>query len=180
MKFLSIIGTAREKRRTVRVVKCLKAKLENQNHEVEVFDPKESPIPHLKERRHTTENPDSNIEKLGQKIEEADSIILVTPEYNHSYPGTLKNILDHFYPEYEDKLFGYVTTSAGGFGGIRQLPDLQKLTLAFNAIPGPHLPISKIQDTIDEEGNVIDEEYSERLDSYIDDLITETEKYKDI
>lgn len=32
-------------------------------------------------------------------IEAADGIVIVTPEYNHSYPGTLKNFIDHFHTE---------------------------------------------------------------------------------
>lgn len=57
-------------------------------------------------------------------IIESDGIIIVTPEYNHGYPGTLKSILDLFLKEYIHKVAGIVGVSSGGFGGSRAIENL--------------------------------------------------------
>lgn len=167
MNILLIIGTARNGRNTPRAAKLAKSKF-NQKEDVEttIADLKELEIPHLKERRFKTENPPADVEKLGKNLEDTNCIILVTPEYNHSFPGPLKNALDHYYPEYEDKAFSYMTTSAGGFGGIRQLSHLHDFTLAVSGNPGPHLAISNLTDKINEDGKAKTEEFEEKVEEY--------------
>jgi chromate reductase len=166
---LLIIGTSREGRKTTRASNLIEERFkEEEGFEVTVFDPKENPIPPLSKRRNRTDDSHENVELLGQLIEDADCIIPVTPEYNHSIPGELKNMLDHFYPEYEGKPFSYVTTSGGGFGGVRMQSHLHDVTLAVNAHPGPSLPISNLGDTINEEGELVDESYESRIDSFIE------------
>lgn len=175
-KYLILLGSSREGRSTGNVAKAVERKFKEEETEVELFDLKEKPLPILKERRFNTENPDPNVEELGSKIEEAETLVIVSPEYNHSFPGVLKNALDHFYPEFEDKLFAYVTTSAGGFGGIRQQSHLHDFTLAVNAIPGPNIPVSKIRQNFEEGGKINSEEYETRIEEFVTQVIEETEK----
>lgn len=54
----------------------------------------------------------------------ADGFIIVTPEYNHSYPGELKLLMDKAYDEYNHKPVGMVAVAAGGLGGTRVLESL--------------------------------------------------------
>jgi NAD(P)H-dependent FMN reductase len=51
------------------------------------------------------------------KISEADGFVFVTPEYNHSVPGAMKNAIDYLYAEWNNKAAGFV--SYGGIGGVR-------------------------------------------------------------
>lgn len=168
MKFLIVVGTSREGRNSIHPAREAKTKFEEAGHEAELFDLKEYDIPFLGERRHRTENPHPDVEKFGQKVEESDGLVLVTPEYNHSYSGELKNALDHLYPEYEDKAFLYITVSAGGFGGIRALSHLHDVTLELGGHPGPDLPVSKASQ-IFEGGELIDEAYEERFKTFVGD-----------
>ncbi len=56
------------------------------------------------------------------KIAEFDAFVFVTPEYNHSAPGALKNAIDFLYAEWTNKAAGFVGYgSAGGARAIEQL-----------------------------------------------------------
>ena len=52
-----------------------------------------------------------------------DGFIFVTPEYNHSIPGALKNAIDFLYAEWSNKAAGFV--SYGGIGGARAIEQLR-------------------------------------------------------
>lgn len=170
MKVLTILGTARKNRSTDRATKLLERQSRNKNNlDLEIADLKELEIPIFQERRQET-HPDPSVENLGRKIEESDVIVLVSPEYNHSFPGVLKNALDHYYTEYRGKVFGYVTTSAGGYGGIRQLSHLHDFTLAVKARPGPHMAISKIKEQITSEGEPKNKDIEVKADSFLNEI----------
>lgn len=61
--------------------------------------------------------------KWSQKISEFDGYIFVTPEYNHSVPGALKNAIDFLNVEWKDKAAGFV--SYGSAGGARAVEHLR-------------------------------------------------------
>jgi NAD(P)H-dependent FMN reductase len=62
-----------------------------------------------------------------KKIASFDAYVFVTPEYNHSTSGALKNALDYLYREWNNKAAGFV--SYGGAGGVRAVEHL-RLVLA--------------------------------------------------
>ncbi|MFL6500889.1 MAG: NADPH-dependent FMN reductase [Candidatus Udaeobacter sp.] len=57
-------------------------------------------------------------------VERADGLIIVAPEYNHSFPGLLKHVLDTNLKEYIHKAVGVCGVSAGAFGGARMIQSL--------------------------------------------------------
>jgi len=57
-------------------------------------------------------------------VKRADGLILVAPEYNHSFPGLLKHVLDTNLQEYIHKAVGVCGVSAGPFGGARMIQSL--------------------------------------------------------
>lgn len=66
--------------------------------------------------------------KWSAKIAEADGFIFVTPEYNHSTSGALKNAIDYLYAEWNNKAAGFV--SYGSAGGARAVEHLRVITAA--------------------------------------------------
>src|SRR5262249_41547375 len=62
--------------------------------------------------------------KFSATMERADGLILVAPEYNHSFPGLLKHVLDTNLKEYVHKAVGVCGVSAGPFGGVRMIQNL--------------------------------------------------------
>ena len=72
--------------------------------------------------------------KWSKKISEGDAYILVTCEYNHGYPASLKNALDHLSREWNGKPVGFV--SYGGIsGGIRATEQLKQVVLELKMLP---------------------------------------------
>ncbi len=57
-------------------------------------------------------------------VARADGLVLVVPEYNHSFPGLLKHVLDTNLKEYIHKAVGVCGVSAGPFGGARMIQSL--------------------------------------------------------
>ena len=57
------------------------------------------------------------------KIDPCDAFIFVTPEYNHSTSGALKNAIDFLYREWNNKAAGFV--SYGSAGGVRAVEHLR-------------------------------------------------------
>src|SRR5256714_4783238 len=62
--------------------------------------------------------------KFSATIERCDLLIIVTPEYNHSFPGLLKHALDMNLKEYIHKAVGMCGVSAGSIGGARVIENL--------------------------------------------------------
>lgn len=63
------------------------------------------------------------IEKLSTAIKTADAVIIVTPEYNYSIPGALKNVIDflskHLAKPFDKKAVGIISASPSLLGGVR-------------------------------------------------------------
>src|SRR6266496_6848599 len=105
-------------------------------------------------------------------IERCDGLIIVTPEYNHSFPGLLKHALDMNLKEYIHKAVGICGVSAGSFGGARViealLPVMRELGLVtiFNDVNFGHT--AKI---FGEDGKLLDESFVSRTSKFLDELI---------
>ncbi|HET9027377.1 MAG TPA: NADPH-dependent FMN reductase [Trueperaceae bacterium] len=69
-----------------------------------------------------------------QRVERAAAVVVVTPEYNHSYPAGLKNALDYLSLEWAGKPLGYVTYG-GVSAGTRALVALQPVVAALGLQP---------------------------------------------
>jgi NAD(P)H-dependent FMN reductase len=67
----------------------------------------------------------AHTQRWSDAISRFDGYVVVTPEYNHSVPGALKNALDFLYPEWNDKAAGFV--SYGVAGGTRAVEHLRAI-----------------------------------------------------
>jgi NAD(P)H-dependent FMN reductase len=105
-------------------------------------------------------------------VARADALIIVTPEYNHGYPGLLKHALDTNLKEYIHKAVGVCGVSAGGFGGTRVienlLPVLRELGLVTIFWDGNFSGVHKL---FDASGKLLDESYVKRIDKFLKELI---------
>ena len=106
-------------------------------------------------------------------VSRADGLILVVPEYNHSFPGLLKHVLDTNLKEYIHKAVGVCGVSAGPFGGARMiqslLPVLRELgmvTIFWDVYFGS---AGKLFDTAT--GEITDPAYTGRLDKFLNELV---------
>ena len=111
--------------------------------------------------------------KFSATVNEADALIFVVPEYNHSFPGLLKHVLDTNLKEYIHKAAGVCGVSAGPFGGARMiqslLPVLRELglvTIFWDVYFGS---AGKLFDT--STGQITDPAYAGRLDKFLNELV---------
>lgn len=68
-----------------------------------------------------------------KKIAEADGFIMVTPEYNHGYPPSLKNNIDYLYKEWNQKPVAFV--AYGSVGGSRAVEQLRQVAVELQMAP---------------------------------------------
>ncbi|OZC73596.1 NADPH-dependent FMN reductase [Rhodococcus sp. 06-462-5] len=83
------------------------------------------PLPHLDEAAPASMGQYANghTKAWAAEIAKYDGFIFVTPEYNHSTSGVLKNAIDYLYAEWNNKAAGFV--SYGGLGGARAIEHLR-------------------------------------------------------
>jgi NAD(P)H-dependent FMN reductase len=110
---------------------------------------------------------------FSKKMENADGLVIVAPEYNHSFPGLLKHVLDTCLEEYIHKAAGIVGVSAGPFGGTRVvqslLPVLREVGLMTTFTD---LNFSNVGKAFDEGGRILDEAtWASRTANFLDELL---------
>src|SRR5437762_9795991 len=97
----------------------------------------------------------------------ADGLVIVTPEYNHGYPGTLKAVLDLLLKEYIHKAVAFVGVSAQVWGGTRVIealvPTARELGLA---VTFTDLNFPRVAEKFDDNGNLLDEAYDKRITGF--------------
>jgi NAD(P)H-dependent FMN reductase len=122
-----IIGSVRSNRFGDKPAAWLAALANEAGFAAEVVDLKDWHLPDYNEKG----SPNSLGGKLeneqgmawGRKVAEADAFVIVTPEYNHGYPGSLKNALDWAYAGWTNKPVGFV--GYGTLGGARAVDQLR-------------------------------------------------------
>ncbi|MEX1112341.1 MAG: NAD(P)H-dependent oxidoreductase [Candidatus Andersenbacteria bacterium] len=164
-----LLGTVREGRRSEAVVPWLQEKIkERGDMDLTIFDPRDMTLP----MDHEGEDLKEQNPKFKTAVENMDAMIIVSPEYNHSYPGSLKRALDILFPEYARKAVGLVSVSKGNFGGVRMLEHLHALVHALGLIESKaDLMVPNVINIRDEEGTLHPTtEMNERADAFLNEL----------
>jgi len=176
-----IVGSTRRDRQSIKVARFVLARLQRRpGVETELLDLLEYNFPIMEERLHQRDDPPPRLSEYAGKIARADSLIIVTPEYNNGYPGVLKNALDYLLPEYERKPVGIVTVSAGGFGGINCLAQLRLVTLGMGAFPIPEaLSVSRVRESFRDDGTPNEAVYEKLAAAFLDEVLWFTEAIAD-
>lgn len=111
--------------------------------------------------------------KFSATVERADGLILVVPEYNHSFPGLLKHVLDTNLKEYIHKAVGVCGVSAGPFGGARMIenliPVLRELGLVTIFWDVYFSNAGKLFDPAT--GKITDQAYNRRVEKFLNELV---------
>ena len=168
-----ILGSTRRGRQSPKVARFLAERMRRSERiATEILDLLEYNFPMMEERLRFRDDPPPRLREFSEKVARSDALVIVTPECNNGYPGALKNALDYLLPEYQRKPIAIVTVSAGGFGGLNCLAQLRLVTLGMGAFPIPAvLPVSRVQDSFDDEGNALDASYEKRAAAFIDEVL---------
>lgn len=166
-------GAVRAGRLSIRAAKALHKALEATGRvKVNFIDIKEYNLPVMYARLKDMEEPPEHLLKISKAIKEADGIVMVTPEYNNSYSGALKNAVDYFTTEWAKKPIGIACGSNGKMAGINASNLLQLLVLAIGAFPMPYkFLVPELHLSLDEEGNPQNETIARNLDKFVQEYL---------
>jgi NAD(P)H-dependent FMN reductase len=129
-----IVGSTRPGRFSDKPVAWLEDRLGRRDDlDLEIVDLRDHPLPFydraVPPARSLRDYPDEDVARLGRTIERADAFIIVTSEYNHGYPASLKNAMDHVFPEFNRKPVTFV--GYGNVGGARAIEQLRLVAVEF-------------------------------------------------
>ena len=170
-----LIGTARDGRLSKYAAQfVLEEAKKDSRFETELVDVKDV-LTHIK-----TIRPEDMQESPWKKImERADGLIIVSPEYNHGYPGELKLLLDELYVEYNRKPVGICGVSNGAFGGARMVQSLRPVLIGLEMVPIKNaLYFLNSKTLFDSEGRITDPSFVNRAKIFFDQIIWYAEALK--
>lgn len=112
---------------------------------------------------------------LRNRVGDLDGLLVVTPEYNHSVPGVLKNTIDWlsrpaFHSPLRDLPVGMVTFGPGPAGGVRGQQHLKQVLLGTSSavFPWPEVALGRIASRFDGERGLVDDDARSRLSAYLE------------
>ncbi|MEV7739867.1 MULTISPECIES: NADPH-dependent FMN reductase [Streptomyces] len=105
---------------------------ERENLHVDLIDLAEHELPHALSHS-PSEEVAAELAKVSPRLAESDAFIVVTPEYNHSFPSSLKSLIDWHNTQWQAKPIGFV--SYGGLaGGLRSVEQLRPVFAELHAV----------------------------------------------
>lgn len=152
-----ICATNRPKNQTLKVVEVYKSLIEEQGEEVSVFQMAELPSDFIV--TDTFGNRTKIVSELIQnKIVPADKLVVISPEYNGSYPGVFKAFLDGVSPSlWHGKKAALVGVASGRAGNLRGMDHLTHVLHHLKVeVYSAKVPISKLDDLLDDDGSFVD------------------------
>lgn len=163
-----LLGTPRKARASEYVAQWVYQKMRDRPEiESKLFDVRDFDLPH----DHYGTEIGGDFPEWRDAIIRADGLVIITPEYNHGYPGTLKSVLDLLLKEYIHKAVAFVGVSAGPWGGTRVIeacvPMVRELGLA---VTFTDLNFPAAGTKFDESGDLLDSAYENRVKGFLDEL----------
>jgi NAD(P)H-dependent FMN reductase len=164
-----LLGTNRKNRNSVHPAKWLLGEMERRpDIETRLFDVRDFALPH----DDYGQGLKAQFPEWRDTIVQADGLVIVSPEYNHGYPGALKAVLDLLLKEYIHKAVAFVGVSGGPWGGTRvieaMVPMVRELGLA---VTFSDLNFAKVHNTFDAEGKLLDPAFEKRGQDFLDELV---------
>jgi NAD(P)H-dependent FMN reductase len=169
-----VLGSARIGRQSCKVARFILSRMEEDPRlNTELLDLGDYDFPIMEQRLSEMKIVPPSLQSFSDKLERADGLLIVSPEYKGGVPGVLKNALDYLKSGIlRRKPVGICTVSSGGFGGVNCLMQLRLTVLALGGFPIPDaLPVSKVQELFDEEGQPRDGTWLRNLRHFIDELL---------
>jgi NAD(P)H-dependent FMN reductase len=144
MKLQVIVGSTRPTRAADKVAPWVTGRAAlHEAFDTEVLDLRDWPLPMFGEHMGSIGDPsdpaysDERVRAWNRKIAQADAYLIITPEYNHSIPGELKNAIDSVFVSFafRNKPVAMVGYSGGVGAGIRAIEHLVQVAVEVEAVP---------------------------------------------
>ncbi|GAB4285282.1 MAG: NADPH-dependent FMN reductase [Candidatus Dojkabacteria bacterium] len=163
MHILIILGTDRENSMSKHVAEYVLKKVQNFDgvEQARLADPAMLNITY-----------NSSSSTFSKMVEKADGYVIVSPEYNHGYPGTLKTMIDSEFKNYNHKPVLFVPVSSGGFGGARMVEMLNSVCKAVGLTTiREDLYVSMVKDFVKNGEFQPAKDWDEKFDSVFSNFI---------
>lgn len=182
MKILTICGSLRAASYNRKLLKVASKVAQNLGAEVQDADLKQIVLPLYDQDIQDAGMPES-ILNLKTMVEGSDAVLFVSPEYNYSVPGVLKNAIDWLSRgknSLDKKTVAIMGASPGAFGTVRGQAHLRQILSGLNVriLPKPEMYVSFCDKAFDESGNLIDPKTQEILEKLIKDTFELYNKLK--
>jgi chromate reductase len=152
-------------------------RLAPEDAQIEIFDLAGIPVFNQDEEL----NPPARVAELKQKVRAANAILIVTPEYNYSIPGMLKNAIDWASRPYGDsawdgKPVAVMGASVGILGSARAQYHLRQSFVYLNMYPinRPEVMIANAAERFDAQGNLTDQMSKDLIRQLLESLVAWT------
>jgi NAD(P)H-dependent FMN reductase len=152
-----LAGTTREQRKSIYAAKLVaEVGTTFEDVETELIDPKDFNFPG------DGNDPEGKDSRYTAITEKAQGFFIVTPEYNHSFPSSLKRMLDSELKNYIHKPVAFAGVSSGQWGGVRAIEQLVGAVREMGLVSTfTDMQFPKIQELFDENGALQNEAYRE-------------------
>lgn len=165
-----LAGTTRTQRRSIKAAQYVAAFGRTQpNVEIIFVDPNDFTFPG------DGNDPEGKDPKYSAITARADAFFIVTPEYNHSFPGSLKRMLDSELANYNHKPVAFAGCSDGNWGGVRAVEALVPAVRETGLVVlSWDVYFPRVQDIFDDSGTIKPEyeaRYAKNLQKLYDELI---------
>jgi chromate reductase len=173
MRILGLSGSLRRDSHNTRLLQAA-GRLLPEGSELVVFD-RLGEIPHFNEDDEAS--PPPVVLALKQAIEQADGLLVATPEYNHSLPGVLKNAIDWVSRPIAEtplraKPAAVIGASTSLFGAVWAQAEMRKVLGATGAkVVDRELPIAQAEDALGPDGAPVEPEALDALSATLDELL---------
>lgn len=164
-----LLGTNRKQRNSVHPAKWLVGEMEKRPEiETKLFDVANFALP----QDDYGQGLKDQFPEWRDAIIRADGLVIVSPEYNHGYPGPLKSVLDLLLREYVHKPVAFAGVSAGPWGGARVIEAMVQMVRELGlVVTFSDLNFAKVQNTFDTEGKLLDPAFEKRASDFLDELV---------
>jgi NAD(P)H-dependent FMN reductase len=164
-----LLGTNRKDRSSESVARWVHSKMQDRDEiETRFFDVREFGLP----QDDYGTRIGANFPEWRDSIIRADGLVIVTPEYNHGYPGSLKSVIDLLLKEYIHKAVAFVGVSAGPWGGTRVIESMVPMVRELGlAVTFTDLNFPTVRTKFDEDGRLLDAAYESRVQGFLDELV---------
>ncbi len=176
MRLAIIVGSTREGRAADRFLPWLVERTERHGaFSVRLLDLREWDLPMFQETPATigAGYSTSAVRRWNEEVALSDAYLFVTPEYNHSVPGVLKNAIDNVVASqaFRNKPAGFVGYSAGMVGGARAVEHLAAIAIEAEMAPLRNaVLLARVGRAFAEDGRPVDAATEFALDVLLDDL----------
>jgi FMN reductase len=179
VKIVGIAGSLRSASYSQIALKIAAQKVAALGAEVEILDLRQMQLPFCDGGSEYPNYPD--VKRMQAAVNEADGLILVSPEYHGSISGVLKNALDLMsFDQLSGKVAGFISI-LGGQNNSNALNDLRVILRWVHAWTIPEqVAIGQAWQAFTPEGKISDEKLSQRLDQFALSLVENTRKLRGI